>query len=129
MPSPKRKVVSMPTRFLSIALAATLLCGLVGAARAAGPMTMRHGARTPADRAFAASNDAMMSGMAVEPTGDADRDFVAMMLPHHRGAVAMARVELRYGRDPELRRLAASIVKAQAVEIAEMRVWRRTHAR
>ena len=115
------------TRSLSILLLGGLLVGLAGPARAAGPMRMGHHAVTPADKAFAASNDAMMAGMAVRPTGDADRDFVAMMLPHHRGAVAMARVELRYGRDPELRSLAAAIVRAQAAEIARMKAWQHAH--
>lgn len=121
------------SRVLIPALA--LLCG-IAAARAAEPMTMDHGAmapaagaRTPADRAFAASNEAMMKGMGVKPSGDADRDFVAMMLPHHRGAVDMARVEMRYGRDPALRRLAADVIRAQAIEIAQMRDWQRRHAR
>ena len=79
----------------------------------------------PADRAFAASNEAMMKGMGVKPTGDADRDFVAMMLPHHEGAIAMAQVELRYGHDPMLRKLAAAIVKSQTAEVAEMQGWQK----
>ncbi len=123
------------------ALAGALLLCLAGAAGAAEPMAMGHGsmapaaspsppgAGTPADRAFAASNDAMMRGMAVKASGDADRDFVAMMLPHHQGAVDMARVEVRYGKDPELRKLAADIIRAQAIEIAEMQAWQKKHPR
>ena len=123
------------------ALAGTLLLCLAGAAAAAEPMTMdpgstmpmgtpsRSGSATPADRAFAASNDAMMKGMAVKPSGDADRDFAAMMLPHHQGAVDMARIEIQYGKDPELRKLAADIVRAQAIEIAAMQAWQRKHPR
>ena len=126
----------MLTRSLSIALAGAVLCGLASTARAE-TMTMDHGmvpalskgARTPAGRAFAASSRAMMTSMAVKPTGDADRDFVAMMLPHHRGAVEMAKVELRYGRDPGMRRLATAIVQAQTIEIARMRAWQRMHVR
>ena len=120
-----------------------LLLGLAGLcagspARAAEPMAMDHSKMAPAaaapgqgeaDKAFAASNAAMMKGMDVQPTGDPDRDFVAMMLPHHQGAVDMAKVELRYGKDPMLRKLAADIVKAQATEIAQMEAWRTRHAK
>jgi uncharacterized protein (DUF305 family) len=56
-------------------------------------------------------------------TGDPDRDFVAMMIPHHQGAIAMAANELKYGKDPQIRRLASDIIAAQRMEIAAMRTW------
>ena len=59
--------------------------------------------------------------MAVEPTGDADRDFVAMMAPHQQGAVDMANVELRYGHNDRLRQLARQIVATREQEIGLMR--------
>jgi uncharacterized protein (DUF305 family) len=65
----------------------------------------------------------MHRAMALAPSGDLDRDFAAGMLAHHEGAVDMARVELRYGRDPALRQLAESIIGAQEQEIAMMRDW------
>jgi uncharacterized protein (DUF305 family) len=68
-------------------------------------------------------NDRMHRAMAVAPSGDIDRDFAAGMLAHHEGAVEMARVELRYGRDPALRRLAEEIIAAQEQEIRLMRDW------
>jgi uncharacterized protein (DUF305 family) len=49
------------------------------------------------------------------------------MIPHHQGAIDMAKVELAYGKDPELRRLAEDIVKAQETEIAAMQVWLKAH--
>jgi uncharacterized protein (DUF305 family) len=55
----------------------------------------------------------MMKDMHAKPTGDADKDFVNMMLPHHQGAVDIAKVELQYGKDPMLRDLATSIIAAQ----------------
>jgi uncharacterized protein (DUF305 family) len=64
---------------------------------------------------------------AVPMTGDADRDFVAMMIPHHQGAIDMAQFELRHGKDPALRRLATEIVEAQKKEIAMMKRWQTTH--
>ncbi|MGA2550542.1 MAG: DUF305 domain-containing protein [Burkholderiaceae bacterium] len=64
----------------------------------------------------------MMSDMAVSPTGDVDRDFVASMVPHHQGAIEMAIAELRYGHNEKLRRLAQEIIVDQQEEIAAMRV-------
>jgi uncharacterized protein (DUF305 family) len=65
--------------------------------------------------------DRMNSGMmAAKPTGDPDRDFAAMIIPHHQGAIDMAKVELIYGGDPILRRLAQGIIVEQQQEIQLM---------
>jgi hypothetical protein len=78
------------------------------------------------EQPFLAENDAamnkMMSDMAIRPTGDIDRDFVAMMVPHHQGAIDMAQAVLRYGHNEQLRRLAQEIVVTQQQEIAAMRL-------
>ena len=75
---------------------------------------------------FLAENDAamteMMNDMTVKPTGDIDRDFVAMMVPHHQGAVDMAKAELRYGKNEQLRRIAQEIIVDQLQEIAAMKL-------
>jgi uncharacterized protein (DUF305 family) len=63
----------------------------------------------------------MMTDMMIKPSGDVDRDFVAMMVPHHQGAVDMAKAELRYGHNERLRQLAGRIVANQQQEITEMR--------
>ena len=84
-------------------------------------------AQTPADKAFAQSMQSMMKAMAVKPTGDPDLDFVNMMTPHHQGAIDMAKVELQYGKDPMLRKLAEDIVEAQETEIADMKAWKAAH--
>ena len=70
----------------------------------------------------------MNQAMAKAPmTGNADQDFVAMMIPHHAGAISMAETELKYGHDPYLRKLAEQIIAAQKQEIAEMKRWQKAH--
>jgi uncharacterized protein (DUF305 family) len=69
----------------------------------------------------AAAMNKMMADMTTKPTGDVDRDFVAMMVPHHQGAIDMAKAELKYGRNEQLRRLAQEIVVGQEREITVMR--------
>ena len=58
-----------------------------------------------------------------EYSGDADHDFVTMMLPHHQGAIDMARALLLYGKDPQMRRLAQEIITDQQSEIQLMQLW------
>ena len=64
----------------------------------------------------------MMIDMGIRPSGDVDTDFVAMMVPHHQGAIEMAQAELRYGRNEPLRRMAQEIIVTQLQEIAAMRL-------
>jgi hypothetical protein len=66
-------------------------------------------------------NTRMHEGMEIAPGGNIDRDFMRMMIPHHEGAVDMARVLLKYGHDERLKRLAQSIIVEQGQEIAYMR--------
>ena len=70
----------------------------------------------------AAAMNKMMADMTTKPTGDVDRDFVAMMVPHHQGAIDMAKAELKYGRNEQLRRIAQEIVVTQHQEIPAMRL-------
>ncbi|HEY7992273.1 MAG TPA: DUF305 domain-containing protein [Stellaceae bacterium] len=81
-----------------------------------------------ADEALMSGMDKMNHDMDAAPmTGNADHDFVAMMIPHHQGAVDMAEVELKYGKDPAMRRLARDIIAAQKKEIALMQAWLKRH--
>jgi uncharacterized protein (DUF305 family) len=59
--------------------------------------------------------------------GDADRDFVSGRIPHHQSAVEMAQVELQYGKDPQMRKLAQNVIEAQDKEIALMKAWQAKH--
>ena len=78
-----------------------------------------------AEAPFLKANDVamakMIKDMAVKPTGDVDRDFVAMMVPHHQGAIDMAQAELRYGHDARLKRIAQEIIVDQIAQISLMR--------
>jgi Domain of unknown function (DUF305) len=64
----------------------------------------------------------MMIDMGIQPSGDVDSDFVAMMVPHHQGAIEMAQAQLRYGRNEQLRRLGQEIIVTQQQEIVAMRL-------
>ena len=83
-------------------------------------------AQSSDEQAFISQNNVamskMMEGMAIQPSGDIDRDFVAMMTPHHQGAIDMAKAELRYGHNEQLRRIAQQIVVEQQQQIAAMRL-------
>jgi len=77
----------------------------------------------PSSLAFQAINRKMHDGMDISFSGNADVDFVKGMMPHHQGAIDMAKTVLAFGKDPEVRKLAEEIVKAQESEIGVMQSW------
>ena len=115
----------------TLAILATAAIALASAAFAQKADKMDHSKMNmpmPADasaatKAYMEAVDKMHKDMSMSFTGDSDKDFVTGMLPHHQGAVEMAKIELRYGKDPELKKLATNIIRSQDEEIAFMKAW------
>ena len=93
-----------------------LFAGLASVSLSATALAQTDSFADAIDAAMMRMHQAMMTGY----TGDADRDFARMMIPHHQGAIDMAKIELRYGKDEHLRRLAQGIIIEQHQEIAVM---------
>ena len=125
----------LPIRLVpaSVALALAVLPA-AGSARAQAPqgatgIAAQTGSDAPEARALRDADTKMHAGMiGVRQSGDADRDFVASMIPHHQGAIDMATVELEFGKDDETRQLAERIIATQQKEIAEMNTWLARHS-
>jgi uncharacterized protein (DUF305 family) len=117
----KTPTVLLTTSGLALLLAVTLPLTAEEKTGHEGHVMM--GDMGPSSMAFMDANDRMHQGMAIEFTGNADVDFIRGMIPHHQGAVEMARIVLEHGSDPEVKKLAESIIAAQEAEIAWMQDW------
>jgi hypothetical protein len=125
----RKRVISLATTASVAAASLALAQGSRSSYHVRGATPVQHVADRPDysdEQPFLSENDAamnkMMADMVIKPTGDVDRDFVAMMVPHHQGAIDMAQAVLRYGHNEQLRRLAQEIVVTQQQEIAAMRL-------
>lgn len=97
--------------------------GMTSGGQHGGMSAQPKGDSGPSSLAFHGINAKMHTAMDIAFTGNADADFVKGMIPHHAGAVDMARTVLAFGKDPEIRKLAEEIIKAQESEIALMQGW------
>jgi uncharacterized protein (DUF305 family) len=125
----RKRVISLATTITLSASSFAIAQNHVTAHHGVGAMRLQMAANQPdtsAEAPFLSENDAamakMMADMTVKPSGDVDRDFVEMMVPHHQGAIDMAQAVLRYGHKEQLRRLAQEIIVTQQQEIAAMRL-------
>ena len=123
----RKRVISLATTASVAATSFALAEDPTRAYHVRAAMPMQYVADRPdysSEQPFLSEIDAamnkMMADMTIKPTGDVDRDFVEMMVPHHQGAVGMAKAELKYGRNEQLRRLARQIVATQQREIMVM---------
>ena len=89
--------------------------------------SMAMGSESPSTAGYTAAMDKMHKDMMIKYTGNADVDFVRGMIPHHQGAIDMAKVVIANGKDPAIRKLAEGVVKAQEAEIKQMQDWLAKH--
>jgi hypothetical protein len=116
--------VSLTENVMMVAMALWMLAVTLGfGVGHTMPGTHSGHATSPAARAYMVGMEQMNRDMNAPMSGDADRDFVTMMIPHHAGAIDMSKVELQHGRDPVLRGMAQEIVTAQDREIADLKAW------
>jgi uncharacterized protein (DUF305 family) len=126
---------------MRILASTTLLAALLGCVLSATPALSQqapasgHSAHempasgNPVIDEFRSANEKMHKDMGIALSGDADRDFAQSMIPHHQGAIDMARIALKHGKDPEIRKLAEAVVSAQESEIAQLKEWLARHPR
>jgi hypothetical protein len=125
----RKRVISLATTAWVAATPLAFAHGPTCAHHVCGSMLVQYVADRPDhsdEQPFLAENDTamnkMMAEMTVKPTGDVDRDFVAMMVPYHQGEIDMAKALLSYGHNEQLRRMAREIVVTQQRGIAAMRL-------
>jgi hypothetical protein len=130
-PTPRRSLIGARRAWLAAFLAGGLLVACSEGPRSlasyiAAICSTPFRSAPAAEASYLAENVAamtkMMIDMGIRPSGDVDADFVAMMVPHHQGAIEMAQAELRYGRNESLRRMAQEIIVTQLQEITAMRL-------
>lgn len=120
----------LPALLASLAITMPALAQDMGHANHAkmDDTSMSQPAKSPSTEAYEVAMEKMHEDMmAVQYTGNADIDFMRGMLPHHQGAVDMANIVLKYGKDRQVRDLAEQVIKSQSAEITMMQSWLAEH--
>lgn len=120
----------MRTNYLVLAAALTALPTLTLAQGThgghSGPSTPAQTAQTPhapSTQGYRQANETMHRNMDIAFSGNSDVDFVRSMIPHHQGAIDMAKVALQHAKDEQIRKWATDVIREQEREIAEMQTW------
>ena len=117
--------VSLAAAFSALFSALLLVTAVAPAAAQGAKMDETN---NPADAAYISAMHDLMVGMhRAMPTGDTDRDFVRMMLPHDQSALDMAKAEVKYGRDPDVKAMAQRLIDEQDRQIAALKAWQEKH--
>jgi uncharacterized protein (DUF305 family) len=114
-------------RFLVLAAALTVVPAVALAQGAhgghSGHSTPAQTTESPSTKGYRQANETMHRNMDIPFSGDPDVDFVRSMIPHHQGAIDMAKVALQHSKDEQIRRWATDVIREQEREIAEMQAW------
>ena len=117
----------MRTRSVVLAAALTALLTLAWAQGEhgghSGHSTPAQTPSAPSTQGYRQANETMHRNMDITFSGDSDVDFVRGMIPHHQGAIDMAKVALQHSRDEQIRKWATAVIREQEREIAEMQTW------
>ncbi len=118
----------MKTLFLALTIVFLIASPTLALAQAShgghtGHATPAQAPNAPSTQGYRQANETMHRNMDITFSGDSDVDFVRSMIPHHQGAIDMAKVALQHTKDDQIRKWATDVIREQEREIAEMEAW------